>query len=509
MVTATYKASRFSAEFIQRIERKLGAYGRYVAFPSFIFLPLVLFFLLYIDGALTDSEELALLETKIDVPLGLLIGLWLFLLFNLFTYLLDSILSVKGVAIMLNDYKGSGMPLQAVRGFDSIFTNLQLARRNTALLFGLGVAAFVSYLLGEITVELQESDSNFPEFPFHLLVYLLSIFLLFIMLAVSSLREVSRVDYRGGLSPLYDVEEFPLLVDNILSEVFRTYLDPMAYLKFDEWSDFIRGVVHRGLGEDYSDTEFERIRELILYVRYLHQNFPAISEGACEAIINYRCRSEDAYSRIKKFRFLTMEQIDAILQDMQLKIPQFFKIIDHVMIQLEDNLPEFRETKLFFDVALPAVVNPGEPIPLFLFFLNNDPAYETSRRPIIVKIIAPGFEPNQIELTLTLDPREEIHLGTLATLPLVDLEDADITKAQSEILQVADALWLTLVANDVGTHAINVFIKDGETGEILGGKNFRVDVTYDFSTLMKRLLGVGAIVLGVLLSGVEIFLSTI
>ncbi len=506
-----FKISRFSASFIQGIERKLGSYGRRVAFPGFVILPILIFILLWLDGALTASEEAQFITFEADIPVWLIVFLWLFFIFNLFVYLLDSIISVKGVEMMLMDYRASGMPLGAVRGFDSIFTNLKVARKNTLLLFLLGVGAFFCYLIGVGATEYQKGhEQDLPDFPFHVAMYLISVFFLLLVLGVSSLREVSRVatfDYHGGLSPLYELEEFPVAVDNCLSEVFRAYLDPMAYLKFDEWSELIDNLTKEGLGDDYTETEFERVRELVLYLRYLVQNFPAISEAAAEALINFRVRVDDAYTRIRDFPNLEIGQIDLVLAKMQKEIPQFFKIIDHIMIQLEDNLTEFRNTELFFDAALPQVAYPGDPLPLFLFFFNNDPNFIERRRPIRVKIVAPGFEPSQLDLDLTLDPREEVHLGSTHVLPILDLAGDDISKAISEILQVADALWLTLVPQDVGTHAINVFIEDAETGAIIAGKNFRVKIVYDLGSLMRKVMGVAALAAGAALSGAEAFIS--
>lgn len=166
---------------------------------------------------------------------------------------------------------------------------------------------------------------------------------------------------------------------------------------------------------------------------------------------------------------------------------------------------------LFFDSAVAAAVFPNQPVQLFLFLLNNDSRFKENRRPVNIKIVAPGFDPSSLELKYLLDPTEDLHFGPpeANALPLIDLMEDDIMKAMSEVLQVADAVWLSLSAKEVGRYSINVFIEDGETGAIIAGKNFRVDVKHDFGSLTKKIVGLGAVLVGAALSAAELILSTI
>jgi hypothetical protein len=311
----------------------------------------------------------------------------------------------------------------------------------------------------------------------------------------------------GGLIGYYEPDVFPLVLDNLLTDVFITYVDPATFLKVDEWSNGILKLLNPEFENDEkTTTRLERAREKVLLLAYLsYSNQEAFSNET----IDRELKELFGVSGLNEFKMgtstgLTWNEIQDIIKRIEGRAPEPFRLVDRLMVQLVDNYDTFTNQDIYFTVS--AKSNQGsvtESTGIVVFFLNN-----TARddRSVFVRLETDEYSihPAEQELSLKLDKMTDSYPATQP--PLVD-EGEDILTILSTILQVGDSIWFRIQPTGFGYRVVS--IKANEEGSNFAfGKTFEMRFTkslgWYLKTFLPRLSALGSIALPVIRSAIAL-----
>jgi hypothetical protein len=178
--------------------------------------------------------------------------------------------------------------------------------------------------------------------------------------------------------------------------------------------------------------------------------------------------------------------------------PGFFDIIDRLQLELADNIERLSKDPIYMDSSAQEVVYLNTELNIFCFLYNNSP----EAKKYIIKINAPGFEPNKLKLDIEVEGRGTFLIPN-SPIPLISSESRDIAGVLSTMLENGDTTWLTLEPRDTGEQTVQIFLLS-EDGTIIEGKTRAVKVTKNIKDYIKKLSSIGS-----LLGGLAVPLSKI
>ncbi|MCE7733919.1 MAG: hypothetical protein GPJ54_03515 [Candidatus Heimdallarchaeota archaeon] len=434
---------------------------------------------------------------------SLLLFVWILFLILSFFFVLNGFLLVYVFNKEINHYKKQGKPIRGIQGFDELKDALYKSRFESIFITLASVLAFTLFLITSDIIEegglidLGELGST------------LSLTMVFIAISVMFLVEYPDDPSftPGGLIGYYEPDVFPLVLDNLLNDVFVTYVDPATFLKVDEWSNTILEL----LKSDYESDEItsirlERAREKVLLLAYLsYSNAEAFSEETIDREL------QELFGEINITQFkqglssgLTWNEVQDIVKRIEKRAPEPFRLVDRIMVQLVDNYDSFVNKDIYFTVS--AKSNQGsvtESTGMVVFFLNN-----TSRddRSVFVRLETDEYSihPARQELSLKLDKMTDPYPAEQP--PLVG-EGDDILSLLAKVLQVGDSIWFRIQPTGFGYRVVS--IKANEEGSNFAfGKTFEMRFTKSISwyikTFLPRLSALGSVALPVIRSAIAI-----
>jgi len=127
---------------------------------------------------------------------------------------------------------------------------------------------------------------------------------------------------------------------------------------------------------------------------------------------------------------------------------------------------------------------------IFCFLYNNSP----ESKKYIIKVNAPGFEPNKLKLDIEVEGRGSFIIPD-EKIPLISSEDRDIVGVLSTMLENGDTTWLTLEPRETGEQTVQIFLLDKE-GTIIEGKTRVVKVSKNIKDYIKKLSSIGSLLGG-------------
>jgi hypothetical protein len=133
-----------------------------------------------------------------------------------------------------------------------------------------------------------------------------------------------------------------------------------------------------------------------------------------------------------------------------------------------------------------------------VFLYNNAPEDKN----YIIKINAPGFEPNKLKLDIKLEGRGTFLIPN-NPIPLISPGGQDIAGVLSTMLENGDTTWLTLEPRKTGEQTIQIFLLS-EDGIIIEGKTRVIKVTKDLKAYLKKLSSIGSLLGGLAVPLVKI-----
>ncbi|MHA2028371.1 MAG: hypothetical protein ACW99Q_03185, partial [Candidatus Kariarchaeaceae archaeon] len=259
--------------------------------------------------------------------------LWIvYLILSLF-FVLNGYLLVSTFNREIRYFKKQGKPIRGIQGFDELKESLLKSRSQS---YFITFTSFLAFILFLITSDLIEKGGiiDLGEFG-----PTLSLTMVFIAISIMFLVEYPEDPSftPGGLIGYYEPDVFPLVLDNLLTDVFITYVDPATFLKVDEWSNGILKLLKPEFENDEkTTTRLERAREKVLLLAYLsYSNEEAFSNET----IDRELKELFGVSGLNEFKMgtstgLTWNEIQDIIKRIEGRAPEPFRLVDRLMVQL-------------------------------------------------------------------------------------------------------------------------------------------------------------------------------
>lgn len=370
-----------------------------------------------------------------------------------------------------------GLPFDSLHGFDSLENALNISLFKIKIITIIAVLSLGTYLGMLLTNNITLGYAG-----------------LGMVLIAFGLAILTRaVDYSNsevtGLINVYEPQTHPTYIDFIFTDTVETFMDPVTFSKFDEYTEDLKSSLNKGV-------DVVTAREKLLYCLYLYSN-ATITEDILRRELLEIIDENHYEDTINNHEYFNKERLLKIIDKMQKSIPQFSKIIDRLQFDLVDNLSVFKEKEVYFDVSTKSITN-ERIADLFIFLYNNSPDSKNFK----IRVTSPNFEPSETAYDVTLVGKDSFDIK-VAQLPISSEGEEDVIGCMSRILDLGDMIWITLLPKGTGTSMINVFLED-ENGHVIQGISLTIKVKKDIFRGLKKITGGSSMGGGILIPLVKL-----
>ncbi|MBD3211301.1 MAG: hypothetical protein GF311_01740 [Candidatus Lokiarchaeota archaeon] len=479
------KAEKLQSKLTRYIV-KIGKWLLFI-FPIILIVITILTLILFPSGI---QDPLILLTTNFSY---LLLTIIYFIILGL--YFLNSILLLLGafktdqsMRLRLDFERRRGKPIESLDGFKMLSNNVS---RVINLLKIIAIICIISVILFLIMLLVGELTLGFAAMGTALIG-------LGLALLVRSLN--LNIHDVNGLQDFFKPTTHEIFLDNFFAEIFANHLDPITFLKWDEFimglddilnPDFIKSIENQEKGELPITFALERI----LFLYYLHYQ-DVLTEKQLEQEFREIITMESDRFNIEKGLFLegdwyfSSKDIYKLFRFIEQYNPSFFKIIDRLQLELADNITRLSKDPIYMDSAAQEVVYLNSELNIMIFLYNNDPQPKKYR----IRVAAPGFEPNAVILNIEVEGRGNFTIPN-QPIPLTSDIETDITEILSSMLENGDTTWITLEPREKGEQTIQIFLEK-EDGTIIEGKTRTIKVTRNMKDYLKKFSSIGSLLGG-------------
>ena len=449
--------------------------------------------------------------------------LWFILFVNSLAFLVNALNIIKGFNRETAKKAESGFPIDSLEGFSSVKSFNTQVFLNSSLITGAIFLSFIFFLLAAIILPGLQPDNTDNltgiDKVINNLVGILQPTILWsalglVLIAIGMwllLKIPDKPAFQpGAMLKYYTPKSVPMTLDNLLSDAMISFLDPITRIKMDEWTDSIQSSLNP-LFESLQDetTRLERAREKILLLFYLNKRVTTL---LTEEVFLSELSEVLQKDKINDFLAGTESGIDStIIEDvftrLETQIPEVFKVIDRLLIDLVDNLKEFRDNKdIWVSVSTPDIVYGNkDPFRIMIFTLNKDKSKNNRLLTFNASGVQKGFMEEQ-HYNLILDDAEDFYI-TSDKLPFSSSETTDILTLLSQILQVGDAVWFSFERSEFKNHLFNISLTENKSG--IYAQTTSVTVSRDFTFYISEYGGRASALSGVVVPVVSFLFSFI
>ena len=266
----------------------------------------------------------------------------------------------------------------------------------------------------------------------------------------------------NGLQDFYKPTTHQIFLDNFFAEVFADHLDPVTYLKWDEYLAGIEKFLTPTFIQKVKEAEEDELPltfgiESILFLYYLRFQGVLTDEQftrELKEVINVDSASFDIKRGllIEGLWYFSTSDIYKLFSYIKKYNPGFFNIIDRLQLELADNIERISKDPIYMDSSAQEVVYLNSELNVMVFLYNNTPEDKN----YAIKIVTPGFEPNKLKLDIKIEGRGSFLIPN-KPFPLISSEGTDIARVLSNMLENGDTTWLTLEPKETGEETIQIF----------------------------------------------------
>ncbi|MCK4381280.1 MAG: hypothetical protein KAW51_09100, partial [Candidatus Lokiarchaeota archaeon] len=388
----------------------------------------------------------------------------------------------------LNFERKRGRPIDSLDGFDLLANNV---KRVTNLLKIISLICFVALVLFVVMLFGIEDILGFAAAGFSLVGFGLALLIRSLNLNIHDVN---------GLQDFYRPTTHQIFLDNFFAEILSNHLDPVTFLKWDEYLAELNKILNPDFIQKIKEIEPDELPitfaiERLLFLYYLKFQ-EVLSEDQLikelKEIINV---DADNFS-VEKGLFMeerwyfSLNDIYKLFNYIRKFNPGFFNIIDRLQLELADNIERVSKDPIYMDSTAQEVVYLNSELNIFCFLYNNSP----EAKKYIVKVNAPGFEPSKLKLNIEVEGRGTFIIPN-TPIPLISSEGRDIAGVLSTMLENGDTTWLTLEPRETGEQTVQIFLLS-EDGTIIEGKTRVVKVTKNIKDYIKKLSSIGSLLGG-------------
>lgn len=415
----------------------------------------------------------------------ILLGIYLFNSVMLFMGANSTESSLK---MRLKFERKRGRPIDSLDGFDLLANNV---KRVTNLLKFISLICFIALTLFIVMLLIGSLDLGFAAAGFSLVGLGLALLIRSLNLNIHDVN---------GLQDFYKPTTHQIFLDNFFGEILSNHLDPVTFLKWDEYLTEINKILTLSFVQKIKEDEPDELPitfaiEKILFLYYLKFQEVLTEEQFTQElkeVINVNSDTFDIEKGmlIENIWYFSLKDIGKLFSYIKKFNPGFFNIIDRLQLELADNIERVSKDPIYMDSTAQEVVFLNSELNIFCFLYNNSP----EAKKYIIKINAPGFEPNKLKLNIEVEGRGSFLIPN-KPIPLISSEGRDIAGVLSSMLENGDTTWLTLEPRETGEQTIQIFLLS-EDGTIIEGKTRSVKVSKDMKTYLKKLGSIGSLLGG-------------
>jgi len=416
--------------------------------------------------------------------------------FNSFMLLLGASSTNSSLRMRLKFERKRGRPIDSLDGFDILSNSV---KRVVNLLKIIAFICFVALGLFVVMLVLVDLNIGFLAAGFSLIGLGLAILIRSLNLNIHDVN---------GLQDFYKPTTHQIFLDNFFAEVFSDHLDPVTFLKWDEYLVGLNKILNPSFIQKVREQEEEELPvtfavESILFLYYLRYQLVLTDEQftkELKEIINVDSIDFDIEKGllIEGSWYFSTRDIYKLFTYIKKYNPGFFNIIDRLQLELADNIERISKDPIYMDSTAQEVVYLGSELNIMIFLYNNAP----NEKKYIINVNAPGFEPNKLKLDIKVEGRGSFLIPN-SPIPLISSEEQDIAGVLSTMLENGDTTWLTLEPRETGEQTIQVFLLS-EDGTIIEGKTRTIKVIKNFKTYFKKLTSIGSLLGGLAVPLVKI-----
>jgi hypothetical protein len=412
-------------------------------------------------------------------PYALLaLSFWIILFLNSLLVSFGGFSLSRGFSTEVTRQKNAGFPIESLDGFPETKSSIRTVFSSS---FFITIVVFIS-LVTYITLFVIESQLNQdPNFsiPSWLRLTVVFVALGLILIAIGIALLLSLPDkpalVPGALMKYFYPNKIPTQIDNFLGDTISAFLDPITRLRWDEWSESISvGLAENFLLEKSQSDRLAVAREKILLFAYLNLTMPKlINDYIVNSELGELFSSQDLLQDVLdgKGSNINWEILKSIIKEVQGEAPEIFTIVDRLIVELKDNLKNFKDSDLWVSVAVPNKVSGNRnPFRILVFMLNKSTEHTTKKRPVNVKLINYDVGNNSTlpdNYHIYLDEAEGLEITT-DELQFISDQKMDIVGLVSTILQVGDAVWFQIYKSRFGYHIYNIRVEEEGKGSVFG-----------------------------------------
>jgi len=454
---------------------------------------ILLFILPILLLIVTILAFISVLDFTLKIVFFVILGIYAF---NSIMLFLGANSTNSSLKLRLKVERKRGRPIDSLDGFEMLFSSV---KRVVNLLKIIALICFVALVLFLVMLLLGDMNLGFAAAGFALIGLGLAIIIRSLNLNIHDVN---------GLQDFYKPTTHQIFLDNFFGEVFSDHLDPVTYLKWDEYLAGIDKILTPTFIQKVKEAEEDELPitfaiESILFLYYLQYQGVLTDEQftrELKEVIDVASASFDVKKGllIEGSWYFSTSDIDKLFDYIKNYNPGFFRIIDRLQLELADNIERLSKDPIYMDSSAQETVFLNSELNIFCFLYNNSP----EPKKYIIKINAPGFEPNKLKLNIEVEGSGNFLIPN-KPIPLISSEGNDIAGVLSSMLENGDTTWLTLEPRKTGEQTIQIFLLS-EDGTIIEGKTRSVKVSKDMKSYLKKLTSIGS-----LLGGLAVPLSKI
>ncbi len=400
-------------------------------------------------------------------------------LFNSVMLLLGANSTESSLKLRLDFERKRGRPIDSLDGFDLLANNV---KRVTNLLKFISLICFVALILFVVMIFLDDLNLGFAAAGFALVGFGLALLIRSLNLNIHDVN---------GLQDFYKPTTHQIFLDNFFAEILSNHLDPVTFLKWDEYLAGINQILTPSFIQKVKEQEAEELPitfaiERMLFLYYLRFQDVLTEEQFIQELKEVIDVDSDIFDikkglMIENRWYFGAADITKLFNYIKTFNPGFFNIIDRLQLELADNIERVSKDPIYMDSTAQEVVYLDSELNIFCFLYNNSP----EAKKYILKVNAPGFEPKKLKLNIEVEGRGTFVIPN-TPISLISSESRDIAGVLSTMLENGDTTWLTLEPRETGEQTVQIFLLS-EDGTIIEGKTRVVKVTKNIKDYLKKL----------------------
>jgi len=285
---------------------------------------------------------------------------------------------------------------------------------------------------------------------------------------------------RWGLLEAYDPPLHPACPNPVFTDILTTWMDPVLRARFDSHIQSLRDGLQPG-------CEIHSAIEHLLHMRYLEAKGELTNRQVRQSMGKWF--RDDYISELFESDWFDEDTWTKLFTHIRNRCSPFFRLLERLQYDLDDNLESLRSDALHFDVDMQNVVTDSGH--LFAYVHNSDSEEMT----IIMKIQTPDFQPHESEFMLTLSASSALD-EIDKHLPRISSTSTDVHDVLANMMDEGEIIWQTLLPQHDGEATVTVRIEDTD-GNLLGGRVLAIQIRPPLEERIRNIAGYSAVLAGI------------